>query len=467
MKITLILAAAQSDPLRKNDPFMPLSLPLIAAAAPDHEYTFVDMLAGESVDNKKPCDLVGISARITAEKTALSIADEYRQRGVPVVLGGAQSSANPYTAIEHADAVVIGEGEGIWPTLLQDAENKSLRRFYVGTGRPFDARGQSVFQHDESLDLSTVHDAVETRKLYRHKYVFDTVFAARGCAVGCDFCSVGQIFGRRTRTRPLDEVVKEIASFKRFYYLLDDTVFGRPATYSYYGELYDRVAALNKVNLWTGQANLDAASVPEGRDVIKKAANAGLVYAAIGMESINPAVMKKANTISKNGSRDSSRIISQMKENIRFIQDQGIGISAWFTIGYEEDTVDTFYQTLQFCEETNVIPVLCPLEALPGTPLFERLMAEGRVDSSKKVNVVHPDMSDNDILKAMESCTRKGFSLSRIIKRTQFFKSRLSQIEHTNNTDTRAVIEKVIFYFVLQMKMKKGVIGLANADVSK
>jgi radical SAM superfamily enzyme YgiQ (UPF0313 family) len=467
MKITLILAAAPGDPLRKNDPFMPLSLPLIAASAPEHEYTFVDMLAGESVDFKKPCDLVGISARITAEKTAFAIADEYRKRKVLVVLGGAQASSNPHAAIEHVDAVVIGEGEGVWPILLRDIENRSLRRFYVGSARPFDARGQSVYQQNEFLDLSTIHNAVEMRKLYKRKYVFDTVFAARGCAIGCDFCSVGQIFGHKTRTRPLDEVVKEIASFRRFYYLLDDTVFGRPPTYSYYGALYDRIAAHGKVNLWTGQANLDAASTSEGREVIKKAANAGLVYAAVGMESINPEVMRKANTISKNGSRDLLQVVPKMKENIRFIQDQGIGISGWFTIGYEEDTVDTFFQTLQFCEETNIIPVLCPLEALPGTPLFERLSAEGRVDLSKKVNIVHPTMSDDDILTAITSCTRQGFSLSQIYKRTRFFKNRLSLIEHTNNMDARAVIEKVIFYFVLQVKMKKGVIGLANADASK
>ncbi len=466
MKITLILAAAPQDPLKKNDPFMPLSLPLIAASAPEHEYTFVDMLSGESVDYRSPCDLVGISARITAEKCAFAIADEYRKRNVKVVLGGAQPSSNPYAASEHADAVVIGEGEGVWPILLEDAKENTLKQFYVGHGKPFDARGQTAYQTLDKLDLSTVRNAAQTRKLYRRKYVFDTVFAARGCAVGCDFCAVGRIFGHKTRLRPIDEVVKEIASFRRFYYLLDDTVFGRPHTYAYYGELYDRLAALDKVNLWTGQANLDAASTPEGREVIKKAANAGLVYAAVGMESINPAVMKKANTISKNGSREVGQVLSTMKENIRFIQDQGIGISGWFTIGYEEDSVETFYQTLAFCEETNIIPVLCPLEALPGTPLYERLFAEGRVDFSKKVNVVHPSMSDDDILGALKSCTQKGFSLSQIIKRTRFFKERLSRIDHTNNRDTRALIEKTIFYFVLQVKMKKGVIGLANVDAS-
>lgn len=462
MKITLILAAAPNDPLKKNDPFMPLSLPLIAAAAPDHTYTFVDMLAGEKPDPKLPCDVVGISVRITAEKTAFALADEYRKRGVITVLGGAQSSSNPFEAAAHADAVVIGEGEGVWPVLLQDAEKQSLKRFYVGRGTPFDARGESVFQSDGFLDLTTVQGALKTRGWYRKKYVFNTVYAARGCAVGCDFCSVGEVFGKKTRLRPLEDVVEEIATFKSFYYLLDDTVFGRPSTYAYYAELYDKLGDLQKVNYWTGQANLDAAATLEGREIIKKAANAGLLYAAVGMESVNPAVMKKAHTISKNGSADPARVLSQMKESIRFIQDQGIAISGWFTIGYEEDSVETFHETLAFCQETNIIPVLCPLEALPGTPLYDRLNAAGRVDFNKKVNVVHPTMSDEDILGAMRACTQEGFALSEIFRRTRFFKARLAGLSHKNNVDRRAVIEKTIFIFVLQAKLKKGVIGLAN-----
>ncbi len=127
MKITLILAAASKDPLKKTDPFMPLSLPLLAGSAPEHEYTFVDMLAEEMPDYDKAADLVGISSRITAESTAYKIADEYRKRNIPVVLGGAQISSVPHKAKLHADAVVVGEGEPLWPILLQDfSDRKSV-----------------------------------------------------------------------------------------------------------------------------------------------------------------------------------------------------------------------------------------------------------------------------------------------------------------------------------------------------
>jgi len=111
MKITLILASSLTDPLRKNDPFMPLSLPILAGACPGHDYTFIDLLWEDAVPFDRPVDLVGISMRYTAENRAYEIADEYRRRGVKVVLGGPQPSVVPFRAIQHADAVAVGEAE--------------------------------------------------------------------------------------------------------------------------------------------------------------------------------------------------------------------------------------------------------------------------------------------------------------------------------------------------------------------
>jgi radical SAM superfamily enzyme YgiQ (UPF0313 family) len=465
MKITLVLAAAPNDPLRKNDPFMPLSLPLLAASAPDHDYTFVDMLAGEEPDLDAPVDLVGVSARLTAERTAYRIADAYRERGVTVVLGGPQISSVPHRAAEHADAVAVGEGEVLWPIIVRDAASGAgLERFYVASPREFDGGGLSVHHEREHLELERAPLPIEARSLYRKKYVFDTVYAARGCAVDCDFCSVPHLFGKKTRLRPADDVVREIETFKGFYYLLDDTVFGRPRTHAYYADLYDRIAALpGEPRLFTGQANLDAAATPEGRQVIRKAARAGFLYAMIGMESVNPAVLEKAGTIRKMGVKGAEDPVARMKEHIAFIQDQGIAISGWFTIGYEEDTPETFERNLAFCEETKIIPILCPLEALPGTRLHERLAAEGRVDENKKINTVHPTMSDDDILAAMRSTTRRGFSLGRIWERTRFYWKKFASDPDGDKVHPRVRFQKATFIWVLQHKLKKGVIGLANA----
>jgi len=462
MRITLILAASPTDPLRRNDPFMPLSLPILAGSAPGHEYTFVDMLAGEEPDLSRRADLVGISVRLTAETTAFRIADEHRKRGIPVVLGGPQVSSVPHRAAEHADSVVVGEGEVLWPTVIEDLRRRQLRKFYVASPEPFDGRGQSVHQVESYADLAKTPFPV--RRHYRKKYVFDTVFAARGCPIDCDFCSVPHLFGHEVRLRPVGDVVREIDAFDGFFYLLDDTVFGRPSTYDYYLELYAAIARLPKQRLWTGQANLDAATTEKGREVVRAAARAGLLYAAIGMESLNPEVQQRSGTLRKSGGRTPSDLVERMRQSIAFIQGQGILVSGWFTMGYEEDRLEDFASTLEFCRDNHVIPILCPLEALPGTRLRTRLEAEGRVSPTRKINVVHPTLTDDQILGALKEASDAGFGVREILSRTLFaartFGRQGGELRHR----IPDVIKKTMFTLNLQVHLRRGIVGLANAE---
>jgi radical SAM superfamily enzyme YgiQ (UPF0313 family) len=453
MKIKLILSANPNDPLKNRDPFMPLSLPMLAGAAPEHEYEMIDMLRDSAEINfDNPVDLVGISVRLSAQETAFQIAAEFRKRNIKVILGGPQVSAIPFKAIEHADSVVVGEGETLWPIILQDLQRNELKEFYVCSPGTFDARGRPFYQLDELPDLKGIPKP--NRSLFKTKYTFDMVFASRGCPIDCDFCTVTKIFGSNYRMRPVEEVMREIAGFTRYYYLLDDTVFGRPSTYDYYMDLYDRISKLKKRNFWTGQANLDAATTKKGQEVIRKAVEAGFLYAAVGIESINDKVLRKNRSISKMGVRDSHDVISRMKESIAFMQDQGIIISGWFTIGYEEDDIETYYRTYEFCEETNIIPVFTPVHALPGSRLYQRLEMENKLQDHQTniTNVSHPRMTNQEIMKAMEYVVNKGYSFDQIIQRTRFYMNKFSR-ENFNSPGDK--FHKTIFTYVTQSKMKK------------
>jgi radical SAM superfamily enzyme YgiQ (UPF0313 family) len=272
------------------------------------------------------------------------------------------------------------------------------------------------------------------------------VFAVRGCPVDCDFCSVTRLFGPRFRTRPIPDVVAEIDSFRNYYYLLDDSVFGRPPVYDYYLELYEAVAGLKKKRYWTGQANLHAAGNPKGRRVIEKAVEAGLLYAAVGMESINPATLERCGAIAKAGAGGAADVVAAMKDNIRFMQDLGIIVSGWFVLGYEDDTIDTYYETIEFCREMNILPAVFPVKALPGTRLHERLKAAGRLDDTRLVNVLHPTIKDEEIFAAMEYMRKEGYSLKENLKRARHYFPRFG--------DDR--IHKTIFLMVLQSRLKVG-----------
>jgi radical SAM superfamily enzyme YgiQ (UPF0313 family) len=452
MRITLIMSAPPHDALRNKEPFMPLSLPLLAATAPDHEYTLIDMLWHRGgIDYSAPADLVGISVRMTAERYAYEIADEYRRRGVPVVLGGPQVSAVPFRAIDHADAVAVGEGEPLWPVIVEHARAGELRSFYVVRPEPFDGRGRAVHQVAEWPDLSQVPMA--RRDLFRHRYQFDTVFAARGCPIDCDFCGVPGLYGTRTRLRPVERMVEEIDTFKGFYYLLDDSVFGRPGTYGYYLDLYSRIAGLERKRPWVGQANLGAVSSAEGRDVIRAAAEAGLVYAMVGMESIDPAVLRAAGSLAKTGLADADDVTARMKQQVRFLQDLGIFVSGWFTIGYEQDTLETFHRSLDFCLDAGIMPVLSPLNALPGTRLLQRLEAEGKIDwTATLTNIPHPRMRPDEVIQALDCVVDRGYSLGERLKRTRRL---LGSLLKCKRDDFRMVVEKTMFSVILQHEMRQ------------
>jgi len=432
---------------------MPLSLPILAGTAPEHNYEFIDMLMDSSeINYDESVDLVGISIRLSAEDIAYRIADEFRKRNVTVVLGGPQVSSVPFKAIEHADSVVIGEAETLWPKLLQDLQNDRVKDFYVCSPSPFDPQGRTCYRLDEMPNLKGLPKP--NRSLFKRKYTFDMVYASRGCPIDCDFCTVTTLFGSKYRMRPVEEVVNEIAGFTGYYYLLDDTVFGRPSTYGYYLELFDRISKLKKRNYWTGQANLDAATTKKGQEVIRKAVEAGFLYAAVGIESINNKVLEKSRSISKMGIRNHQDVISRMKESIAFMQEQGIVISGWFAIGYEEDDIDAYYQTCEFCKETNILPVFSPVHALPGSRLYQRLSKEGKLQDNKTniTNVSHPSMTNQEIMKALEYVVEKGYSFNEIVKRTRFYWHRFTP-ENFNSTGDK--IHKTIFTYITQQRMKK------------
>ena len=456
MRIKLILAADPNDPLREKNPFKPLSLLLLAAAAPKHDYELIDMLDAKAINFESDVDLVGISVRKSAELEAFKIADRFKKKGVKVVLGGPQVSANPFESLDHASTIVVGEGEELWVRLLQDIEENELRDFYVSAPKKFEANGHSVFQLKNLSSLDKIPKP--NRKLFRKKYDFELVFASRGCAINCDFCSVTRLFGSKYRFRPVNDVVDEIAAFKGYYYLIDDTVLGRPNTYDYYLDLYDKISKLKKVNYWTGQANLDAAANEKGREVIRKAAKSGLLYAAIGMESINKKVLQKSGSYSKMGVSKSTDMLAKMKENIRFIQQQGILISAWFAIGYEDDDLETYYETLKFCLEMNVLPVFTPVHASLGTDLYDRLKAEGNLQDNtiNLTNVPHASIKNQDVITALEYVSKNGFDLRTTLKRTYYYFKIFVKQKDSKIGD---VIHKTIFTFITQLRFRKIVIG--------
>ncbi len=433
MKITVIFPARDLEPTKATVSVMPPSLTLLAALTPDkHEVTLVDMFMGDQVEYESEVDLVAITVRTPLAVAAYEIADEFLKREKKVILGGPHTFALPEEAKSHASAVAIGEGEKLWPIILKDAEQDKLKDFYVCGPYPVEGLKGTVHHEKERPSLEGL-PMMRRDLLPKKRYFMDSMFTTRGCPNHCRFCPVTDIFGSKIRHRPIDEVVAEVATLAKLYFNVDDSVFGhpqikdRPVENQYYLDLYKELAGLRPKHLWGGAGGLSAVNYKDGRKILELAAESGLSAVAAGLESISSKGQKQSGAWRKlHYTSPDTFDLRKMKENIRTIQDLGIVIMGFFIIGWDEDTGETYYRTLDFCDECNIIPFIFTLTPMPGSQIYQEYLEQGRILTDRPwdhygggyVVFKHPLMSENEMLEANSEVMRQGYSMGRISKRT-------------------------------------------------
>ena len=352
MKLELVAPATQENSRkRKKSLIPPLGLAMVAALTPPEVEVSLTDENVTPIDFQKETDLVGITALTVTAQRAYEIADTFRARGVKVILGGIHPSMLPEEANQHADAVVIGEAEGIWLNLLKDARANKLQRIYRQYERP-----------------SLVGLPVPRRDLFAKGayYARNTISTTRGCPYSCSFCTVTSFFGHTYRCRPVEEIIKELETFdeRKFIAFVDDNIVGNP---KFAKELF-RALVPYKIK-WVAQASVTAAKDDE---LLKLAAASGCISLFIGFESISPvslaAVGKKIN------------VVNEYENVIRKIHSHGIAIHGFFIFGFDEDDEDVFRRTVRFAQkmrlETAQFDFLTPY---PGTALCESLDKAGRI----------------------------------------------------------------------------------------
>jgi len=354
MHITLI-APTWSSPLvhgsrQLRAAFPPLALPHIAALTPpEHRVSLVDQSV-QTIEYDAPTDLVGITMMTAAAPAGYRIADRFRARGVPVVVGGMHPSALPEEAKEHADAVVIGEAEGVWEQVLADRRDGGLKPFYRAS---------------EPANLDQL--PVPRRDLLdRGRYLTtNLVQTSRGCPFGCDFCTVSNFFGRAYRCRPVEQVVQEVTQLSgRTVIFVDDNIMARPPRAR---ELFSRLRGLGK--RWLSQASL---TMLQDQELISLAARSGCRGLFVGFESLS------SDTLKKHGK--SFNVTATYGDAIKRLHDNGIGVIGAFIFGFDEDDTSVFERTLRFVEKNRIDVIQSSiLTPLPGTGVYRKLEAEGRI----------------------------------------------------------------------------------------
>ncbi|NTU59150.1 MAG: B12-binding domain-containing radical SAM protein [Chlorobiaceae bacterium] len=298
-------------------------------------------------------DLVGISVQTGAVRPAFEIASLFRSRGTPVVLGGPYVSIFPERCRDQADVLVIGEADDLWKEVLEDLRKGVPKPEYRGSGFP---------------DLSVSRPVDKSALDIGRYFTTNVVQTTRGCPYSCDFCNVHIMNGHKLRHRPVDEVVREVEGFleqdRRIFFFLDDTV---NADEAYAAELFSRLVPL-KIK-WVGQATT---LLGENARLLEIFAKSGCGALLVGIESLADESNRAHHKFHNPSVRQS--------QCIKAIRAAGICVYGSFIFGLDGDTLAMPEIIEAFIEDTGIdVPGINLLRPIPGTDVFNRLAAEGRL----------------------------------------------------------------------------------------
>ncbi|MBI4677835.1 MAG: B12-binding domain-containing radical SAM protein [Elusimicrobia bacterium] len=373
-----------------------LAMPYMAALTPPWVETRIVDDRLDPIDYGGDWDMAGLNTTIATSTRAYRIADEFRRLGVPVVMGGFHATLNPEECLQHADAVVEGEAEYVWPQLLEDFKAGRMKERYEAD-RLHDMKGLPLPRWD-LLD----------RRRYLAPYL--PLQTTRGCPFKCSYCEVPVFYGGTYRHRPVGEVVEDARRIPtRKIQIVDDNIVGNRA---YAKELLTALIPL-KVRfscLWTINTSRD----PEILDLAKKA---GIYHVNIGIESIS---QKSLGSVNKK-----QNLVRDYVDMLRALEDRGIFYSLNFMFGFDEDTPEIFDETMDFLKALKA-PMVFFNTATPrtGTAMRAQLEKEGRIlnpvadrYTGMECLYVPKNMTPRQVEDGVWRCFRQFYSPLAIFKR--------------------------------------------------
>lgn len=356
-------------------------------------------------------DLVVIPFYTSQADRAYALADAYRAHGTPVLLGGYHVSQLPEEAAQHADCIVVGEFEPVAQALVSDWLDGKLKPEYRAdcfadlTGIPF-----------PRYDLLNW-------KAYRNPWIKMAIplETSRGCPHDCDFCSVKLMHGTRMRFREIPAVLDDIARIRRelpwgeehAIFFTDENL---PLAHPRNIKLMEALVPLGIH--WFSFFSSENAKRP---DLLELAARSGCVAAIIGFESV---VDGNIQSVNKGVNR-----VEHFVATAQAFKRAGIQVFGCFISGFPDDDEEVLEQTLEVIEAMGIPFVFhYPLYPTPGTRLYERFLAEGRLKDPRfwlqphnPYDLIHLpkfDARPGGYEGAYKRMTHDFYSLRRILKRS-------------------------------------------------
>ncbi len=376
----------------------PLSIALLAGLTPAHwDKTFFDDRL-EAIDYHIPTDLVAISVETYTAKRAYQIARTFRDKGIPIVMGGYHPTLCPQEVQHYTDALCIGQAEGVWEQILSDRENQSLQKTYQSPeNTPISSRfDRTIFQGKNYLSLGLVE-------------------AGRGCPFRCNFCSITAFYQAKYQRKNISDLVNEIKQFPhKLIFFVDDNLV---ADFESAKALFRAIIPL-KIR-WISQVSINIAADRELMDLMVES---GCIGVLIGFESLCAHHMKTMNK-QVNIACDYPAVLSD-------IQTAGIRVYGTFMFGNEFDSQDLMDQTYSFAVQHKLfLAAFNHIVPFPGTSLYETLKTQGSLtydswwlsDEYRFGQIPYHPNCDMDSLQVENGCMelrKKFYSLASILKRS-------------------------------------------------
>ena len=335
--------------------YPPLAYGIIASLTPDNWE--IEIIDENHVEFEfKEADFVGLTGYTSSIYRAYQIAEIYREKKIPVVIGGIHASMLPDEAKRYADAVVIGEVEGVWKDVIKDFEANKLKYFYKGERLPLD--------NIPPIDYSLFHP----------DYIVSSTITTRGCPFDCEFCTVTAFNGSKYRLRPIEPVLDEIEKMPQDkFFFVDDNIIGYSrASKEHARKIFQGIIDRGIKKYWWSQASLNLANEPE---LLKLAYESGCRLIFIGVEAETEEGLDATNK-----QMNKKMGVDKYNEAFAKIRAAGIAVLGSFIFGLDSDDVQDIRNRREFIKSANVdcyqTGILTPM---PGTKTFKRLNAEGRI----------------------------------------------------------------------------------------
>jgi len=383
--------------VHERAPNPPLGLATLAALCPSHWHVTIVDEAVEPLPARPEADLIGICGMGVQHPRQRDLLVFYRERGYPTVAGGSYASLCPEALDGLADFVVAGESEYIWPRFCADFEADRAEPLYIERG---------------SVDLSDV-PVPRFDLLDLSRYGTASLQFSRGCPYKCEFCDIIVMFGRKPRTKTPEQIGRELDALRaqgaRSAFFVDDNLIGNKKTAK---ELLRYLVDYQKRHDYPfefgTEASLNLAEDPELLDLFRAA---GFGWVFLGIETPDVESLKAA------GKLQNTR--SDLLESVRVIYRHGIDVFSGFIVGFDNDTTEAFERQYRFIVDAGIqVAMVGLLTAMPRTPLYQRLDAEGRVrhdvmagdNTRAKTNVLPKSMSYDQMIAGYKDLYRRLFS---------------------------------------------------------